>query len=178
MANSDKVPWLVWTLIVLALGLFVAFVMWWYRRSRVGVEPAASATSRLDEPEIELPVAPATAQPPAIQPAERAAPEQLPAAAPLTALQPADAPAHEPDDLVRIEGIGPRIASILRAADISTFAQLAATDVSRLRELLVAAKLPFINPETWPEQARLAAAGDWDAFEALTRELRGGRRVD
>ena len=86
--------------------------------------------------------------------------------------------AAEPDDLKRIEGIGPKISSVLQAAGIATFAQLAATDIDRLKQVLMEAGLAALtNPTTWPEQARLAAAGDWDALEVLQGDLQGGRRV-
>lgn len=84
------------------------------------------------------------------------------------------------DDLLIIEGIGPRCAGVLRAADIHTFRQLADADVARLEELLRAADprlLHLCKPDTWPEQAALAAAGDWEAFNALANVLKGGRRV-
>jgi ribosomal protein L30 len=82
------------------------------------------------------------------------------------------------DDLELIEGIGPKIASVLTAAGIVTFADLAAADVSRLTEILEQEpNLRHADPGTWPEQAALAAAGDWDAFKALTDELNSGRRV-
>jgi ribosomal protein L30 len=88
------------------------------------------------------------------------------------------APAALPagDDLEAIEGIGPKIAGILHEAGITTFAQLAATDVSRLEELLAEAKLNLAVAETWPEQAALAAAGEWDEFKRLTETLKAGRR--
>lgn len=82
-----------------------------------------------------------------------------------------------PDDLKRIEGIGPRISDLLQAAGITTFAQLAATDVSRLDQIVREAGITLADPVTWPEQASLAAAGEWDALEALQDELKGGRRV-
>jgi len=108
------------------------------------------------------------------RPGEEAAPTtEAEAVAPTRAAEP---PA--PDDLKRIEGIGPKISGLLQAAGITTFAQLAATDVSRLKEILAEADLTALaNPTTWPEQARLAAAGKWDAFETLQDELKGGRRV-
>ena len=85
---------------------------------------------------------------------------------------------RKPDNLMRIEGIGPKISSVLQAAGITTFAQLAATDVSRLRQILTEAGLAALaDPSTWPEQAGLAAAGKWDALEVLQDELKGGRRV-
>jgi predicted flap endonuclease-1-like 5' DNA nuclease len=84
-----------------------------------------------------------------------------------------------PDDLKRIEGIGPKISSVLNAAGITTFAQLADTDVDRLRQILEEADprlLRLADPTTWPDQASLAAAGQWDALDALRKDLKGGRR--
>ena len=82
-----------------------------------------------------------------------------------------------PDDLTAIEGIGPKIKALLNDAGITTFAQLAETSPDDLRSILRAAgrRFSLADPQTWPEQARLARDGDWDAFEALTRELKGGR---
>jgi predicted flap endonuclease-1-like 5' DNA nuclease len=81
------------------------------------------------------------------------------------------------DDLIEIEGIGPKSAGVLHKAGITTFSQLAKTDPQQLREILREADMPSINPDTWPEQARLAAKGDWDGLYALRDELVGGRRV-
>ena len=93
----------------------------------------------------------------------------------------ADVPARAatPDDLVKIEGIGPKINAILAKAGITTFQQLADTPADRLKELLAAAGSRFAShdPTTWPEQAKLAAAGDWDAFKKLTDELVAGKRA-
>jgi len=82
------------------------------------------------------------------------------------------------DDIEKIEGIGPKIAGVFAKAGITTFAQLADTPVERLRALLKAAGPRFAShdPGTWPEQARLAAAGDWEAFDKLTGELIAGKR--
>jgi predicted flap endonuclease-1-like 5' DNA nuclease len=90
-------------------------------------------------------------------------------------------PAEEPaDDLKRVEGIGPKISSVLQAAGIATFAQLADTDVDRLEQILAESDpnlLRLANPSTWPEQAKLAAEGQWEALEKLQDELKGGRRT-
>jgi predicted flap endonuclease-1-like 5' DNA nuclease len=83
----------------------------------------------------------------------------------------------KPDNLARIEGIGPKISQILQDAGIITFEQLAAADVSRLEQVLTEADMRLAEPGTWPEQARLAAAGDWQALEILQDELSGGRRA-
>ncbi len=89
----------------------------------------------------------------------------------------AEAIPPQPDDLQCIEGIGPKMAALLQTTGITTFAQLAATEVSRLQQLLEDKGWAFADPTTWPEQARLAAAGDWRALEVLQDELKGGRRV-
>jgi predicted flap endonuclease-1-like 5' DNA nuclease len=86
----------------------------------------------------------------------------------------------EQDDLKRIEGIGPKISSVLQQAGIMTFAQLADTEVGQIEAILEAENprlRQLADPSTWPEQASLAAAGEWEALEALQGELRGGRRA-
>jgi uracil permease len=80
----------------------------------------------------------------------------------------------EPDDLKRIEGIGPKVAGALQAAGINSFAQLAGTDVDHLKALLKDAGLHMVQPDTWPAQARLAAAEDWAALEEMQGEMLGG----
>lgn len=84
------------------------------------------------------------------------------------------------DDLKLIEGIGPKIAGILQAAGIRSFAQLAAMTPATIQPLLDAAGPSYriADPLTWPEQAALAAAGRWDELQALQDTLIGGRRVD
>jgi predicted flap endonuclease-1-like 5' DNA nuclease len=84
------------------------------------------------------------------------------------------------DDLEIIEGIGPKIAELLRADGIRTFAQLSRTPVAHLQSILDKAGPTFrvSNPGTWPEQALLAAHNRWDALESLTGVLVAGVRVD
>jgi NADH-quinone oxidoreductase subunit I len=84
----------------------------------------------------------------------------------------------EPDDLKRIEGIGPKISSLLQAAGITTFAQLAETDADRIKQILEEADpklLRLADPSTWPRQARLATSGKWEALERWQERLKGGR---
>ena len=80
------------------------------------------------------------------------------------------------DDLQVIEGIGPKISNILQAAGISTYVGLANTSVSRLEKVLSDADIRLGNPTTWPEQAKLAAAGEWDSLDLLQDELKHGKR--
>ena len=80
------------------------------------------------------------------------------------------------DDLTRIEGIGPKIAAVLTQNGVSTFAQLADTAPEKITEMLKTSggRFGMARPETWPQQAALAAAGKWDEFKKLTDELVGG----
>lgn len=88
--------------------------------------------------------------------------------------------AKVPDDLKRIEGIGPKIAGVLQAAGVTTFAHLAEISADQIRQILEEADprlLRLADPTTWPKQAELAAAGDLEALEAFQGELKGGRLV-
>ncbi len=80
-----------------------------------------------------------------------------------------------PDDLTLIEGVGPKTSSVLQAAGITNFSDLANTDVAKLEEILRKADLRLAKPGSWPEQARLAAAGDWLALKELQEKLQGGQ---
>ncbi len=142
------------------VGLF-AWLLWWLW-SHFGEE------KRMPAIEIEVEPPAPEVEPEAV---EAEGEEEEPAAA--------EEPPAVADDLKRIEGIGPKIASVLQAAGITTFALLADAEVSRLEQILEEADprlLRLANPATWPEQAALAAAGEWDALQALQNGLKGGRR--
>lgn len=89
------------------------------------------------------------------------------------------APRHV-DDLEIVEGIGPRIAELLRGEGIATWRALAACSPARLREVLALGGPGFriADPGTWPEQAALAADGRWTELKALQDRLVAGRRPD
>ncbi len=83
----------------------------------------------------------------------------------------------EPDDLKLIEGIGPKISTVLAEAGIVTFAQLAGSDPELLEQIVREdAGIKLADPSSWPEQAGLAAAGNWDDLEQLQEELHAGRK--
>jgi large subunit ribosomal protein L27 len=98
------------------------------------------------------------------------------AEAPKAAKVEAPAVAAEGDDLKKIEGVGPKIAEIFNAAGINTYAELAATSVEKLSEILAEAGSRYAskNPGTWPEQAKLAAEGNWEVLKDLQEKLKGG----
>ena len=87
-------------------------------------------------------------------------------------------PRNGKDDLTRIEGIGPKIAGLLNAADIHTFAELAATSAEQLKVLLEGAEPHFRihDPTTWPGQAALARDGQWEELKGMQEKLKGGRK--
>ncbi len=116
--------------------------------------------------------------------ARKAAAAQERAAEPATQpklkeTEPAPPVTGEQDDLERIEGIGPKIASVLRDAGIGSFAQLAEADADGLEKILAEVDPRLANladTGTWPRQAKLAASGKWDALEKWQERLRGGRQ--
>jgi large subunit ribosomal protein L15 len=81
------------------------------------------------------------------------------------------------DDLRKVEGIGPKIAELFNNAGIVTFADLAATPVEKLNEILEEAgpRYSIHNPTTWPQQAQLASEEKWDELSDLQNKLDGGR---
>ncbi|UGU18214.1 50S ribosomal protein L21 [Sinomicrobium kalidii] len=80
------------------------------------------------------------------------------------------------DDLRKIEGIGPKIAELFNNAGISSYADLAAASVDKLKDILTEAGPRYASkvPDTWPQQAQLAADGKWDELKELQEKLDGG----
>lgn len=178
-------------LLILSLVLLALIGWWWLRRRPQAVfTPAFKSVPTVPKRSLKAPAEPVFKEPPAFvvaptleipQPTTAPTPTQsltavtTPIPSPEAVAPKSVAPAPA-DDLTRIEGIGPKIASILQAAGITTFTQLAEAEVSRLKQILQEAGLRLADPGTWPEQAKLAAAGDWDAFKAFKDQLKGGRR--
>jgi len=81
------------------------------------------------------------------------------------------------DNLKRIEGIGPKIAEVLRANGIDTFAKLAKMTPDEIKDLLNNAgeRFSFQDPTTWPQQAKMAADGEWDKLRKWQDELKAGK---
>jgi len=81
------------------------------------------------------------------------------------------------DDLTKVEGIGPKVQSHLNDAGIYTWAQLANTEVNKIKSILEAQGGIYANmvPGTWPEQAKMADEGRWDELKKWQDELDGGK---
>lgn len=78
------------------------------------------------------------------------------------------------DDLKKIEGIGPKIAETLAAAGIATYADLAKATPKKISEIIADVRGNHV-PDTWPQQAKLAADGKWDELKELQDKLDGGK---
>ena len=94
----------------------------------------------------------------------------------VKASAPAVLSAPSKDDLEIIEGIGPKIAQVLVANGITTFAQLADANSDAITAMLKASggRFGLANPASWAEQSALLRDGKMDEFKILTDALVGG----
>ena len=74
---------------------------------------------------------------------------------------------NKQDDLKKIDGIGPKIQSILNKKGINTYKDLRKSNRKTLKSYLDAAGNQFKlhEPETWPHQAGLAEEGKWKELD-------------
>ena len=115
-------------------------------------EPKKAAPKKEAAPKVEAPKAKAVA------PAKAAAPKK----------------AAKADDLKKIEGIGPKIATTLIEAGIASFADLAKATPAKIAEIIADVRGNHVT-DTWPAQAKLAADGKWDELKKWQDELDGGK---
>lgn len=165
--QGQGVPAWLWILIF----LLVVLLIWWLLTRSAKEEPPHIEAHHAEEAHAE----PAEDHLEAPALLKSAAPE--PEAPPAVVEAPPPAEPPKPDDLTVLEGIGPKVQSVLQAAGILTFAQLAAADLGKLKEILEAAGYRYMDPTSWPEQAQLLAKGDMEAFQKLTDSLKGGRKA-
>jgi len=162
-------------------------------------EDAPKEVKATETVKIEAPEAPATTETPTPEPVvETQAPEpvvETPAPEPVAveevteevaveevaveAAATAEATPAKPDDLKKIEGIGPKIAEVLTAGGIATYADLGGATPEKIREVLDTAEGNFAahDPGTWPKQGQMAADGNWDELKKWQDELDGGKEV-
>lgn len=73
------------------------------------------------------------------------------------------------DDLKVVEGIGPKIESMFKAAGIGTWQTLSETTVAKCREILDSGgeeKFRIHDPASWPMQAKMAYEGKWKELKS------------
>ena len=80
------------------------------------------------------------------------------------------------DDLTKIEGIGPKASEALSAAGISSFEDMANAKIEFIKNTLTAAspRLAHLDPTSWPKQAKMAVAGNWDELKEWQDKAKGG----
>lgn len=172
------------TLILILLGaVLIAVSVWWLIGSASKRSPEAKTLDGREKeisPIITGPAAAPIDVPPAIDamPAEPA-PEPVPAptapAARPIAVEPPPTPVADgpPDELTRMKGVGPKVATLLNGLGVTRFDQIAAwtdEDVARVDAQLGAFK-GRVQRDQWIEQASLLAAGDTAAYEAKFGKL-------
>ncbi|MEI2816229.1 MAG: helix-hairpin-helix domain-containing protein [Microthrixaceae bacterium] len=142
-------------------------LVWWIltRRNTAPPEPPARRT-RPPEPRRPATNGPVASPEPQPEPPTRRKPPATRSPNPPTRRKPPSDPQPEPaDDLAAIDGIGPKIAKVLREAGYATFDSVAASNEADLRRTLADAGLRLAPTlATWPAQAAELAA------------LRGGNR--
>ena len=166
-----------WVAILEAILLLAlaAYIGWWIARrmlaTRISGLIADIAAKRRDLDDCRRrPIATASASVASIPTAVVAAVAPIAAFAAMTATS-------KPDDLKVVEGIGPKIEGLLNDAGINTFAALALTAPSRIKEILEAAgpRFQMHDPGTWPDQSAMARDGKWDDLKVWQDELNKGR---
>ena len=120
-------------------------------------EPKKAAPKKEAAPKAEAPKA--KAAPVAAAPKKEAAPK---------------AKATKADDLKKIEGIGPKIATTLIEAGIATYTDLSKAKPEKISEIIADVRGNHVT-DTWPAQAKLAAEGKWDELKKWQDELDGGK---
>jgi predicted flap endonuclease-1-like 5' DNA nuclease len=81
------------------------------------------------------------------------------------------------DNFQKLEGVGPAIEETLKTAGIRTYKQLAESDYSTLKSILMSKGSKFVmhDPRNWPKQSKLAQEGKWEELDKLKEELIRGR---
>jgi predicted flap endonuclease-1-like 5' DNA nuclease len=175
-----------WILLPLLIGLLTG---WWAWANRPKVEEYAYSTPEPVAPRVPTPepvavpeafVAPKAVSVPEPAPAPAAAPSVTGAglvggglaAAALTAIG-IPAAMGDPDDLLQLKGIGPKLNTLLNGLGVTRFDQIAkwgADEIGKVDGHLGAFK-GRIERDSWVEQAGLLASGAIAAFEAKFGKL-------
>lgn len=78
------------------------------------------------------------------------------------------------DDLTKIEWIGPKIAETLVTAGIVTYTDLSTKKSEEISEIIADVRGSHTT-DTWPQQAKMAAAWKWDELKKWQDEMDGGK---
>lgn len=94
----------------------------------------------------------------------------------IATLQLATAAKSKKDDLLIIEGIGPKVNELFAQKGITTYAQLAAMSKEEVASVLDSGgeRFKILNGNSWPKQAELLRDGKMDEFTKYTDYLIAG----
>ena len=84
------------------------------------------------------------------------------------------------DDLSVIDGIGPKVADVLRLAKVNTFSKLASITPDEISKILGEKDtrlLRLTDPTSWPRQAKLASEEDWEGLSALKYSFKESKSI-
>jgi small subunit ribosomal protein S2 len=81
-----------------------------------------------------------------------------------------------PDDLTKVEGIGPKAAEALTNAGLDTYAKLSKSTPEKIKEILTdsSSRMAHLDPGTWPKQAGMAAEGKWEELNEWQDKTKAG----
>lgn len=182
--NSGFPNWLIFLILLIILVVIIWYISRPKKEPDQEVQMAAkpegeeTAVSPQPPPAKEEPAAKTVPPPPEPEPEPVAAAAPPPEPEPEPVAPPPPPEPAKPDNLKKIEGIGPKIERILNEAGITTFSQLANASVAELNKIVREdAGITIAYPDTWPKQAKLAAQGDWAALESYQNALHGGREI-
>ncbi len=177
---SFSLPNLLWLLGPLILGLLTAWWAWAGRRHDAGLAYAAPQPEPVRVAPPPVPVAA-----PAPEPVRFTAPTPEPVAVPAAGIGAAGlgavamtalgipAAVGNPDDLLQIKGVGPKLNELLISLGVRRFDQIAkwgSSDIAKVDEHLGAFK-GRIDRDQWVEQSGLLARGAIAEFEAKFGKL-------
>ncbi len=169
----------------LLIGLLVVIALVFLLSGRSKAEPATDAPPAPAEvaplPPEAVPVAAApqptavVAAPEAVPPAPVLVPAEpempaapQPASEPIPASPAVTAAPEQPDDLLRLKGVGPKLKALLIELGVTRYAQIAAwsdSDIAAIDARLGNFKGRPVRDQ-WVDQAKYLAAGDIAGFEA------------
>lgn len=80
-------------------------------------------------------------------------------------------------DLKIVEGIGPKIEGLLKAAGINTWVDLSRATTDKLKLILqnAGSRYRLADPTTWPTQAGMAVRKEWTKLKEYQDMLQGGK---
>ena len=158
-------------LFTLTLAGLTALLLWWWLRRRPeeevilrtklgtitrvrGIGQPGPVPSKVEGPvpsDVEGPV-PSETEGPVPSAVEGPVPSDVERLVPREGPVPSKVEGTPIDDLTRIAGVGPKISNVLRGAGIATYAQLAATDVAQLKQILAESGIRPADPARGPNK--------------------------